>query len=107
VRIEGKVEKLSTSESDEYFRDRPIESQISAWVSPQSSIIPNRKTLKDWYEEFEDIFRKNPPSRPPYWGGFRLIPDMLEFWQGRENRLHDRIEYKKEDSIWYFHRLAP
>ncbi len=107
VRIEGKVERLTSAESDEYFITRPYESQISAWASPQSRVIPNRKTLKDWYEEFEEIFKNKPPSRPPYWGGFRLEPELFEFWQGRENRLHDRIEYKKEDIGWIMQRLAP
>ncbi len=107
VRIEGKVEKTSQAESDEYFMRRPLESQISAWASPQSRVIPNRKTLKDWYEEFEEIFSKKPSTRPPYWGGFRLVPDLMEFWQGRENRLHDRIEYLKDGSGWIMHRLAP
>ena len=107
VRIEGKVEKLSPAESDEYFLSRPPESQISAWASPQSSIVPNRKTLKDWYEEFEDIFQKSPDKRPPHWGGFRLVPDLFEFWQGREKRMHDRIEFKKDAKGWDIHRLAP
>ena len=107
VRIEGKVFKITASESDEYFFSRPIESQISAWASPQSSIIPNRKTLKDWYEEFEEIFQKSSCKRPPHWGGYRLVPNLIEFWQGRENRLHDRIEFQKTLQGWIMHRLAP
>jgi pyridoxamine 5'-phosphate oxidase len=107
VRIEGTVVKLTSLESDEYYFSRPTASNISAWASPQSSVVPNRKTLKDWYNEFEEIFQKKTSSRPPYWGGFRLIPDMFEFWQGRENRLHDRIEFKYGDNGWNIHRLAP
>jgi pyridoxamine 5'-phosphate oxidase len=107
VRIEGKVQVLSQDDSDSYFQSRPLQSQIGAWASPQSTIIPNRKTLKDWYEEFEEIFLKNQVKRPPHWGGYRLEPDLMEFWQGRESRLHDRIEYKNVNGKWEFHRLAP
>lgn len=107
VRIEGVVQKLSDEESDSYFHSRPAQSKISAWASPQSTIIPDRKMLKDWFEEFEESFRTNPIKRPPHWGGYRLIPDLIEFWQGRENRLHDRIEYIKLEGTWKFHRLAP
>ena len=107
VRIEGRIHRLSEEDSDNYFQSRPTQSQIGAWASPQSVIIPNRKTLKDWYEEFEEIFQKNPIIRPPHWGGYRLVPELMEFWQGRESRLHDRIEYLKVDGEWKFHRLAP
>jgi pyridoxamine 5'-phosphate oxidase len=107
IRIEGKVIKLTATESDEYFNIRPIESRISAWASPQSTIVPGRKTLKDWYEEFEEIFKTNHMTRPQYWGGYRLVPEIIEFWQGRENRLHDRLEFTKEKNGWSFHRLAP
>jgi pyridoxamine 5'-phosphate oxidase len=107
VRIEGKVKKLNKKESDEYFLKRPLERQIGAWASPQSTIIPNRKTLLDWYEEFNSIFQNTSPKRPSNWGGYRLVPDLFEFWQGRVHRLHDRIEYIKEKEGWKFHRLAP
>jgi pyridoxamine 5'-phosphate oxidase len=107
VRIEGKVFKLSAPESDEYFMSRPFSSQIGAWASPQSTIIPNRKTLLDWYEEFEHIFKTTVMSRPAHWGGYRLIPDLIEFWQGRENRLNDRVEYVRENDKWEIRRLAP
>ena len=107
VRIEGKVTRLSAKESDEYFFMRPVESRISTWASPQSTIVANRKTLKDWYEEFEDIFKTNALTRPQHWGGYRLEPDLFEFWQGRENRMHDRIEFVKEGEKWVSHRLAP
>jgi pyridoxamine 5'-phosphate oxidase len=107
VRVEGKIYKLEASESDEYFMSRPFQSQIGAWASPQSTIIPNRKTLLDWYEEFENIFKTTAMTRPAHWGGYRLAPDLIEFWQGRENRLNDRIEYIKKDDTWEIHRLAP
>jgi pyridoxamine 5'-phosphate oxidase len=107
VRIEGSVQKLDHAESDDYFKTRPLQSQIGSWASPQSAIIPNRKTLIDWFEEFESIFKITHITRPPHWGGYRLVPELFEFWQGRENRLHDRIEYIKENGEWKFHRLAP
>lgn len=107
VRIEGDTMRLDTAESDQYFAVRPYESQIGAWASPQSSIIPNRKTLVDWYKEFEEIFKNKQSKRPPHWGGFRVVPNKFEFWQGRENRLHDRIEYIQEGNSWIHHRLAP
>lgn len=107
VRIEGRVEKISSNESDDYFISRPYESQISAWASPQSNMIPTRGTLEDWYKEFESIFNNKEISRPPHWGGYRLIPDLIEFWQSRPNRLHDRVEYVLNGSEWIMRRLAP
>lgn len=107
VRVEGEVQKLSEKESDEYFLKRPFESQVSAWASPQSTMISNRRTLLDRYEELISVFKNIAPKRPPNWGGYRLLPDLFEFWQGRLYRLHDRIEYIKERDGWNFHRLAP
>ena len=107
VRIEGTIEKLSEKQSDDYFSTRPVESQIGTWASPQSTVIPNRKTLLDWYGEFENIFRTTPMTRPSHWGGYRLMPDLFEFWQGREKRLHDRLEYRLEKNVWEINRLAP
>lgn len=108
VRVEGKVFRLEASESDEYFMSRPFQSQVGAWASPQSTIIPNRKTLLDWYKEFENIFKTTAMTRPAHWGGYRLVPDSIEFWQGRENRMNDRIEYiKKDNHHWEIQRLAP
>lgn len=107
VRIEGRVEKISSNESDEYFISRPYESQIASWASPQSNIIPNKRTLMDWYKEFESIFSNKEISRPPHWGGYRLIPDLMEFWQNRPNRLHDRVEYIYNTGDWLIRRLAP
>ena len=107
VRIEGKIVKTKPEESDAYFLKRPELSRISAWASPQSSEIPNRKTLIDWFEEIADIMKMKELKRPPHWGGYRLIPSLFEFWQGRENRLHDRIEYYLEGDAWKTRRLAP
>jgi pyridoxamine 5'-phosphate oxidase len=107
VRIEGKIILISDEESDTYFSSRPKPSQFAAWASPQSEIIPNRKTLKDWYEEMEEIHANLPLKRPPHWGGYRLVPQIFEFWQGRENRLHDRIEFYISNNNWKFRRLAP
>jgi pyridoxamine 5'-phosphate oxidase len=106
VRIEGKVEKVDNTESDEYFKKRPYESQISAWASPQSSIISSRDDLIHRYQKIESLFLFT-PRRPSNWGGYRLLPDLFEFWQGREYRLHDRIEYIKGENGWENHRLAP
>lgn len=107
VRIEGQIEKLDPKESDDYFLSRPKDSQLGAWASPQSTIVPNRKTLVDWYEEFEEIFKSTAMTRPAHWGGYRLVPDLFEFWQGREKRLHDRIEYRDGKDGWEINRLAP
>jgi pyridoxamine 5'-phosphate oxidase len=105
VRISGRVEKTSREESKEYFKTRPIKSRIGAWASKQSSIIPNREHLEKQFAEFEKKFVDDVPL-PPHWGGFRLIPEQFEFWQGRESRLHDRICYNKKDGGWEIVRLA-
>ena len=107
VRIEGHAEKLTINESEEYFKQRPLESQLSAWASPQSSIIGNRGDLITLYQKHELMFAGTSPKRPTHWGGYRLVPDLFEFWQGREHRLHDRIEYFKDNEGWKFRRLAP
>ena len=106
VRIEGRVEKVNLEESDAYYKKRPRESQISAWASPQSSIVLSREDLENRYRKMDMVF-VDIPRRPTSWGGYRLVPDLFEFWQGREYRLHDRIEYVKEDKGWKIHRLAP
>lgn len=106
VRIEGRVEKVSAEESDVYYRSRPLDSRIAAWASPQSEVIPDRKALEKRVEEFNRKFGENPPL-PPNWGGLRLVPDRWEFWQGRKNRLHDRIVYRMEKGNWLRERLAP
>jgi pyridoxamine 5'-phosphate oxidase len=108
VRIEGIVEKVSEAESDRYFASRPRNSQIAAWASAQSQVIPNRQKLEHLFEEFERKFYGNPVPRPANWGGFRLKPNLFEFWQGRPYRLHDRIQYTLVGgNEWQINRLAP
>ena len=106
VRIEGQVEKISAAESDAYFASRPLDSRIGAWASPQSETIASRAVLEQRDAEFKAQFAANPP-RPPHWGGYRLVPDRFEFWQGRASRLHDRILYRLVDDAWKIERLAP
>lgn len=107
IRIEGSVEKLSDEESDEYFHSRPLDSRIGAWASPQSQVISGRSVLVAKAAEYALKFALNPP-RPPHWGGFRVRPQALEFWQGRPSRLHDRIRYTQQAyGIWKIERLAP
>ena len=106
VRIEGTVEKVSPEESDAYYRTRPIGSRIGAWASPQSAVLPSREWLEERWKELAAEHGEDPP-RPPHWGGYRVIPDHLEFWQGRTSRLHDRIVYRHEGSAWKISRLAP
>jgi len=105
VRVVGKVSKVDPETSDAYFAVRPRGSQIGAWVSPQSRPIPNREVLE---REYEAMLKDDKPlKRPPHWGGYRLIPDRVEFWQGRESRLHDRLLFVKHKGGWKIHRLAP
>jgi pyridoxamine 5'-phosphate oxidase len=106
VRIKGIAEPVSATESDEYFHSRPAASRIGAWASPQSSKIPNREFLEQAEKRFQAEFGDTPP-RPEHWGGYRLQPTEMEFWQGRPSRLHDRIHYKLEGSSWKIERLAP
>jgi pyridoxamine 5'-phosphate oxidase len=107
VRIEGRVEKVSDEESDEYFHSRPLDSRIGAWASPQSEVISGRSVLVGNAAKFGAKFLLQPP-RPPHWGGYRLKPDHWEFWQGRKSRLHDRLRYTQQtDGLWLRERLAP
>jgi pyridoxamine 5'-phosphate oxidase len=107
VRIEGAVERVSPEESDQYFHSRPQGSKIGAWASEQSSAIENRATLEKRFEEFGWKFGDNVP-RPPHWGGYRVKPEVIEFWQGQDNRLHDRLRYsRQDDGEWLIERLAP
>jgi len=106
VRIEGDVAKVSAPESDAYFASRPRASQIGAWASPQSRAIADRTVLERSYAEEEARYAEGVP-RPPHWGGYRLRPLTLEFWQGRPSRLHDRIVYRREGDTWHVQRLAP
>ena len=106
VRIEGRVEKLSEAASDEYFASRPYASRIGAWASEQSSVIADKNVL---VRRAAAVGLKHPLNvpRPPHWGGFLVIPDLIEFWQGRPSRLHDRIRYRLSDGLWLKERLAP
>jgi pyridoxamine 5'-phosphate oxidase len=107
IRIQGAVEKIDAAESDTYFFSRPAGSRIGAWASPQSAVIENRKLLEENVERYKKQFDEDIP-RPPHWGGYRVIPSVIEFWQGRSNRLHDRIRYTKQSNgTWKKERLAP
>jgi len=107
VRIDGKIEKLPTEESDTYFHSRPEGSRLGAWASPQSTEINDRTVLDDNYKRYEEEFSGTIP-RPPHWGGYRILPDTIEFWQGRSSRMHDRILFVKQpDGSWRKSRLAP
>ena len=107
VRIEGQVEKVSADESDGYFHSRPLDSRIGAWASPQSEPISGREVLVAAAAKYGAQFLLNPP-RPPHWGGYRLVPERWEFWQGRKSRLHDRLRYTPAaDGTWHRERLAP
>jgi len=106
VRIEGRVEKVSAEESDAYYASRPLDSRIGAWASPQSQVIESRTVLVTAAAKYGAQFLLNPP-RPPHWGGYRLVPDEWQFWQGRKSRLHDRLRYRLADGWWVRERLAP
>jgi pyridoxamine 5'-phosphate oxidase len=109
VRIEGRVEQTSAAESDAYFQSRPSGSRIGAWSSPQSEVIPNRATLEELFNQFQQRYPDEAAiPRPEHWGGYRLIPDRIEFWQGRPSRLHDRLVFSRTDgNEWKLERLAP
>ncbi|MCY7370243.1 MAG: pyridoxamine 5'-phosphate oxidase [Polaromonas sp.] len=107
VRIEGRVSRISDSESDAYYASRPLDSRIGAWASPQSEVIPGRGVLVANAVKYGAKFLLQPP-RPPHWGGYRLEPDNWQFWQGRKSRLHDRLLYTQQaDALWLRQRLAP
>ena len=106
VRIEGRVEKVSDAESDAYFASRPLDSRIGAWASPQSEVISGRSVLVANAAKYSAQFLLNPP-RPPHWGGYRLVPQEWQFWQGRKSRLHDRLRYSRQGGAWLRERLAP
>jgi pyridoxamine 5'-phosphate oxidase len=108
VRIEGRVERTSASESDAYFHGRPRGARIGAWASPQSRVIASREELESRYGELENHHAAEGIPRPAYWGGYRLVPEAIEFWQGRLNRLHDRLRYTRlPTQEWRLERLAP
>jgi pyridoxamine 5'-phosphate oxidase len=107
IRIEGRIEKASEEISEEYYLARSAKRRIGAWASPQSQEIPNRKFLEDKQAKYETEFEGKSPKRPDNWGGYVLTPYIIEFWLGRPNRLHDRIEYYLDGSEWKLRRLAP
>ncbi len=107
IRIEGTVEKISAQESDEYFHSRPEGSRIGAWASPQSSVIPDRNVIEANVAKYTSEFSGQTIPRPEHWGGYRVRPTVIEFWQGRSSRLHDRFKYTKTEQGWKVERLAP
>ncbi len=107
VRIEGKVERVSSKISDTYFSSRPKGSRIGAWASPQSQVIPHRDLLENNTAELQHKYEQEEVPRPPHWGGYRLVPSVIEFWQGRSSRLHDRVRYALDHGKWVIERLAP
>ena len=107
VRIEGRVERVTAAESDAYYQVRPLGSRLGAWASPQSRVIHDRSELESLLAQAEQRFVDQAPNCPPHWGGYRLLPERIEFWQGRPSRLHDRLNYRLLDGAWVRERLAP
>jgi pyridoxamine 5'-phosphate oxidase len=107
IRIKGITEKISEEDSEAYFLSRPIESQIGAWASPQSQVIAGRQVLDDHFSYYKKYFQQHEMKKPTQWGGFLIHPVRFEFWQGRSNRLHDRIEFQLNEGNWQIRRLAP
>lgn len=107
VRIKGMAEMIPEKDSEQYFFSRPLDSQLGAWASPQSKVIANRSVLDENFEHCRRYFQEHEMKKPPYWGGFLIRPSYFEFWQGRPNRLHDRIEFQRSGSEWEIRRLAP
>lgn len=107
VRIEGRVERVSAEESDAYYFSRPLGSRLGAWASPQSQVIAGRSVIEQRLQEVERQYADSEPPRPPHWGGYRLLPELVEFWQGRPSRLHDRLTYRLVKGRWIRERLAP
>lgn len=107
VRIEGRITKVANRDADEYFHSRPIASQLGAWTSDQSRVIADRTVLEHRLQTLTHQYQNQPIPRPPHWGGYRLAPEAIEFWQGRPSRLHDRLRYTRHIESWKIERLAP
>ena len=107
IRVEGRVERLTPEESDRYFAGRPRGSQLGAWASAQSTVLPAREKLEQEYRSIEERFAGQPVPRPPFWGGYRVVPNRIEFWYGRPDRLHDRLVYQRSGDGWKIERLYP
>lgn len=108
VRIHGNVEQLERAQSEDYFRSRPLGNQLGAVASPQSTVIPNREYLEQLYDSLAAQYQSEPVPMPDHWGGYRVLPEWIEFWQGRKSRLHDRLRYRRgADGTWVIERLAP
>jgi len=107
VRVAGAVSRVSAGESESYYRSRPLGSRLGAWASHQSAVLPSRSDLERRLEEMTQRFADGDVPLPPHWGGFRVIPDEIEFWQGRTDRLHDRLRYRRGESGWGIDRLSP
>jgi pyridoxamine 5'-phosphate oxidase len=107
IRVEGPVTRVSAGESDAYFAGRPRGSQLGAWASQQSDVLPTRETLEERYREIERRFEGRAVDRPPFWGGYRIAPTRIEFWYGRPDRLHDRVLYVRDGTAWRIERLYP
>lgn len=107
VRIEGVIEKVTEEESNDYYHNRPMGSRLGAWASHQSSIIPNREILEQNMQALQEKYKGAEIEKPDFWGGYRVIPTKIEFWQGRPSRLHDRLQYSKIENEWKIERLSP
>lgn len=107
IRVEGTVEVVTAAESDEYYKKRPLGSRLGAWASPQSAVIAGREVLEQAHAELTEKYPEGDPPRPPNWGGYRVLPTAIEFWQGRQSRLHDRIVFTRVGTEWTRERLAP